>query len=35
MNDFDFGGTSEQAIRDEFEDYRNAIDRLFASGMLD
>ncbi|WP_372894673.1 cadherin-like domain-containing protein [Stieleria sp.] len=33
VNDFDFVETSEELVQEEFEDYRNAIDRAMATGF--
>lgn len=33
MDDFDFSSTSEELLRDEFDDYRNAIDRVHSAGV--
>nr|WP_143547791.1 cadherin-like domain-containing protein [Rhodopirellula sp. SM50] len=33
VNDFDFVETSEEVVQEEFEDYRNAIDRAMAAGF--
>ncbi|QDV46984.1 Serine-aspartate repeat-containing protein F precursor [Stieleria neptunia] len=33
VNDFDFVETSEDLVQEEFDDYRNAIDRAMASGF--